>query len=83
MPFTRFDLDPYDLYDRFNSLKNKYAVTLEDFSVNLCALNLNMQEGEVYDLVGAEEKKRIEKMMAWLDKKREQLAQKEVVKKKA
>ena len=42
-----------------------------------------MQEGEVYDLVGAEEKKRIEKMMAWLDKKREQLAQKEVVKKKA
>lgn len=82
LPFTRFDLDPYDLYDRFNSLKNKYAVTLEDFSVNLCALNLNMQEGEVYDLVGAEEKKKIEKMLAWLDKKREQLAQKEAVKKK-
>lgn len=82
LPFTRLDLDPYDLYDRFNPLKNKYAVTLEDFSVNLCALNLNMQEGNVYDLVGAEEKKRIEKMIAWLDKKREQLAQKEAVKQK-
>jgi len=74
LPLTRLDLDPYDLFDRFDKLKNKYAVTLEDFSINFCALNLSMQEGEVYDLVEAEQKRRIEKMIAWLDKKRAQIA---------
>lgn len=75
LPLTRLDLDPYDLFDRFDKLKNKYAVTFEDFSINFCSLNLSMQEGEVYDLVEAEQKRRIEKMIAWLDKKRAQIAE--------
>ena len=29
---TREELDPYDLYDRFDALANKYAVTLKQFS---------------------------------------------------
>lgn len=76
LPFTRLDLDPYDLYDRFDSLKNKYAVTLEDFSINLSSLNLNLTEPQVYDLVEMETKKRMEKMMEWLDKKRKQIEEK-------
>lgn len=81
LPFTRLDLDPYDLYDRFDSLKNKYAVTLEDFSINLCSLNLNLTEPQVYDLVEMETKKRMEKMMEWLEKKRKQIEAKEKTKK--
>ena len=76
LPFTRLDLDPYDLYDRFDSLKNKYAVTLEDFSINLCSLNLKLTEPQVYDLVEMETKKRMEKMMEWLNKKRKQIEEK-------
>ncbi len=81
LPFTRLDLDPYDLYDRFDSLKNKYAVTLEDLSINLCSLNLNLTEGGVYDLVELETKKRVEKMVEWMDKKRKQIKEKEEQKK--
>ncbi|MCL4354061.1 hypothetical protein M1349_01150 [Patescibacteria group bacterium] len=80
LPMTRLDLDPYDLYDRFSSLKNKYAVSLEDLSINFCSLNLSLKEGEVYELVEAEKKKKIEKMMAWLDKKRAQLVESEKAK---
>ncbi|MBU0570226.1 hypothetical protein KKB40_05655 [Patescibacteria group bacterium] len=50
IPLTRRDLDPYGLYDRFDSLKDKYAVTLEGFSFNLCSLNLGLNEGKTYDL---------------------------------
>lgn len=64
IPLTRLDMDPYDLFDRFNSLKDKYAVTIEDFSMNLCSLNLGLSESEVYDLVHAKEKKMIEKIRA-------------------
>lgn len=81
LPFTRLDLDPYDLYDRFDSLKNKYAVTLEDFSINLCSLNLNLTEPQFYDLVEMETKKRMEKMKEWLDKKRKQIKNKTNAKK--
>ncbi len=76
LPFTRLDLDPYDLFDRFDSLKNKYAVTLEDLSINLCTLNLNLTEGGVYGLVELETKKRIDKMVEWMDKKRKQIDEK-------
>lgn len=50
IPLTRLDLDPYDMYDRFSSLRDQYAVTIEDFSNNLCSLNLNLNEQEVYEL---------------------------------
>lgn len=62
IPLTRLDLDPYDLFDRFDSLKNKYAVTIEDLSANLCLINLGLSEGEVYDLTHQKEKKLFEKM---------------------
>jgi len=63
IPLTRLDLDPYDLHDRFNSLKNKYAVTIEEFSFNLCYLNLGLSETEIYDLTHSEEKKAFEKFI--------------------
>lgn len=62
IPLTRLDLDPYDLYNRFNSLKEKYAVTIKDFSFNLCSLNLGLTETETYDLIHFEEKKMLEKL---------------------
>ena len=62
LPLTRLELDPYDLYDRFDSLKNKYAHTIEDFSFNLCSLNLGLNEGETYDLIHAKEKQAFEKL---------------------
>jgi len=37
---TRQELDPYDLFDRFDKLRNKYAVELEDFAENTRILNL-------------------------------------------
>jgi hypothetical protein len=36
---TRDDLDPYDLYDRFDKAPHKHAVTLRELSVNTLALN--------------------------------------------
>lgn len=63
IPLTRLDLDPYDLYDRFDSLKNKYAVTIEDLANNLCILNLGLTEQEQYDLRHPKEKKMLEKLM--------------------
>ena len=63
IPLTRLDLDPYDLYDRFDSLKNKYATTLEDLSFNLCSLNFRLSEQETYDLINFKEKKMHEKFL--------------------
>ncbi len=40
IPLTRPDLEPYDLFDRFDKLQNKHAVTLEEFRSNLQQLNL-------------------------------------------
>src|SRR3989344_2973703 len=37
---TRQELDPYDLFDRFDKLRSKYAVELEDFAENTRILNL-------------------------------------------
>ena len=37
---TRKELDPYDLYDRFENAPHKYAVTLEEFAENTRVLNL-------------------------------------------
>lgn len=69
IPLTRLELDPYDLYDRFDSLKNKYAVTLEDFAFNVCALNFGLNEKDTYDLIHADEKKMLEKFLAMQKKK--------------
>lgn len=69
IPLTRLDLDPYDLYDRFGSLKNKYAVTIEDFAHNLCSVNLGLTESEVYDLAHEKQKKMLEKLKALAEKK--------------
>ncbi len=63
IPLTRLELDPYDLYDRFGSLKDKYAVTIEDFFHNLCSLNLGLSERELYDLIHAKEKKLLKKFI--------------------
>lgn len=38
---TRQELDPYDLFKRFDKLKDKYAVTLEGFAHNTRILNLS------------------------------------------
>jgi len=38
--FTRKELEPYDLFKRFDSLKNKYASRLEDIATNTQQLNL-------------------------------------------
>lgn len=38
--FTRKELEPYDLFDRFDSLKNKYATSLSDLAENTQQLNL-------------------------------------------
>ena len=40
--FTREELDPYDLFDRFGGLPHKYAVTLDQLSVNTVHLNLTL-----------------------------------------
>lgn len=59
---TRLELDPYDLYDRFNSLKEKHAVTIKDFAFNVCSLNLGLSEGETYDLIHWREKEMIDRL---------------------
>lgn len=52
IPFSRMDIDPYDLYDRFRSkgIKDIYAVTLDDLSFNLSEVNLGMKPKEIEDL---------------------------------
>lgn len=50
IPLTRLDLDQYDMYDRFDALRDQYAVTIEDFANNLCYINLKISEQEVYEL---------------------------------
>lgn len=85
LPFTRWELDPYDLYDRFEGLKNKYATDLEEFSLNLCELNLGINAGEVYDLLYAKEKKRIEEVLSKIkskESKQSQSASKKILKNK-
>jgi len=37
---VRQELDPYDLYNRFEHARHKYAVSLEELSENTIALNL-------------------------------------------
>ena len=41
---TREELDPYDLYDRFDRAPHKYAVTLDDLSENTVQLNVGTDE---------------------------------------
>ncbi len=80
IPLTRLDLDPYNLYDRFDSLKNKHAVTLEDFSFNLCALNLDLTEDKTYDLIHFKEKEMHERFMRLMkerEKKKKQAGKKQ------
>lgn len=38
--FTREELDPYDLFDRFENAPHKYAVTLRELSENTLSLNV-------------------------------------------
>lgn len=38
---TREELDPYDLYKRFENCPHKYSVSLQDLSENTIYLNLN------------------------------------------
>jgi hypothetical protein len=40
IPFTRLELDPYELFDRFDAAPHKYAVSLRDLSDNTRQLNL-------------------------------------------
>lgn len=62
LPFTRFEVDAYDLYKRFDKLFSKYALTLEELSINLCQVNLDMKQDEIYDMVEAEQRIKIKKM---------------------
>jgi len=38
---TRLELDPYDLFDRFDKAPHKYAVTIRDLSENTIKLNVD------------------------------------------
>jgi hypothetical protein len=40
LPFTRLDLDPYDLHERFEKLPNRYAQTLHQLAANLMTVNI-------------------------------------------
>ena len=40
LPLTRLDLDPYDLFERFEGLPNQYDQTLQQLAANARALNL-------------------------------------------
>ena len=64
IPLTRLELDPYDLYDRFEPLKDMHCVTIEDFSYNLCQVNFDLNEAEAYDLIHPAEKKIFERFKA-------------------
>ena len=43
MPLTRKELDPYDLHDRFNWLRNRYPTNIDDLIVNLIKLNIEAE----------------------------------------
>ena len=59
---TRLELDPYDLYDRFSTLRKKHAVTIKDFAFNTCSLNLELSESQTYDLIHWRKKEMIDRI---------------------
>ncbi len=46
LAFTRWELDPYDLFDRFKDLPNKYSGSLKDLSENTFVLNIEEPHSE-------------------------------------